>query len=250
MTLSAGIDIGSSTIKFVVLEDGRIKRWEVVQATSRPLLVAKSLLDSVGNDIPVFATGYGRDLLDADRAIPTISEIKAHSLGARFLFPYCRSIIDIGGQDVKVISLDSNGKLIRFEMNDRCAAGTGKFLEVMSQRLGFSLENFGDAALRGKAGIKINSLCTVFAESEVTGLLNRGIDHFDISRALHLSVVNRIQSMFSRIDASGPTAVTGGGAKNSALVALLRDNLQVDTFSSEYSQIAGAIGCAIVEPRS
>jgi (R)-2-hydroxyacyl-CoA dehydratese activating ATPase len=245
MTLSAGIDIGSSTIKLTVLENGCMRNWEVAPSTSQPLLAAHSLLNTLEPDIPVVATGYGRDLLESERIISTISEIKAHAIGARFLFPSCRSIIDIGGQDVKVISLDVSGKVNRFEMNDRCAAGTGKFLEVMAHKLNLSLENFSASGLEGKDGIKISSLCTVFAESEIIGLLHRGCSTENISRALHWSVVNRIKTMFSRVEAIGPTAVTGGGSRNGALIHLFQESLQSDILSSEHSQIAGSLGCAI-----
>lgn len=245
MTVSAGIDIGSSTIKLAVIENGCIRNWEVVQSASQPLLTVNSLLNTIEPDIPIVATGYGRDFLEAERPISTISEIKAHAIGAKFLFPSCRSIIDIGGQDVKVITLDISGKVARFEMNDRCAAGTGKFLEVMAQRLEFTLEKFSSAALQGKDGIKISSLCTVFAESEIIGLINRGCSTEDISRALHWSVINRIKTMFSRVEAIGPTVITGGGSKNIALLELFRECLQSEILISEYSQIAGALGCAI-----
>jgi predicted CoA-substrate-specific enzyme activase len=245
MTVSAGIDIGSSTIKLTVMENGRIRNWEVVRSTSRPFSSVNSVLSAIEPDIPLVATGYGRDFLETERSVPAISEIKAHAVGARFLFPACRSIIDIGGQDVKVITLDSSGKVSRFEMNDRCAAGTGKFLEVMAHRLDFSLDAFSASALAGKDGIKISSLCTVFAESEIIGLLHRGCSPEDISRALHWSVVNRIRTMFSRVEAIGPAVITGGGSKNVALLHLLREGLQSEVLSSKHSQIAGSIGCAI-----
>jgi predicted CoA-substrate-specific enzyme activase len=245
VNIAAGIDIGSSTIKFVVLDSGNIKCWEAVPSASQPRLTVKALVDTLEPGIPLVATGYGRELLSQEAAIPAISEIKAHALGARFLFPECRSIIDIGGQDVKVISLDSCGKVTRFEMNDRCAAGTGRFLEVMADKLKISLEMFGSSALKGKDGIKISSICTVFAESEIIGLLNRGCSADDVSRALHRSVVTRMSTMFSRVEAIGPTVLTGGGSKNIALLHLLRETLESDVLISGHSQIAGAIGCAL-----
>jgi predicted CoA-substrate-specific enzyme activase len=245
MTISAGIDIGSSTIKFVVIDNGTIKRWEVVPSASQPLDSVQALLNTLDSMVPLVATGYGRELLASSRSVSTISEIKAHALGARFLFPSCRSIVDIGGQDVKAISLDASGKVARFEMNDRCAAGTGRFLEVMAGRLNCSLEMFSSSAFKGKDTVKISSICTVFAESEIIGLLNRGCPPDDVSRALHWSVVRRIHTMFSRVDAIGPTVITGGGAKNMALVHLFGELLKSDIFSSEHSQITGAIGCAV-----
>jgi (R)-2-hydroxyacyl-CoA dehydratese activating ATPase len=248
-SLSAGIDVGSATIKLVVLDNGRIERREAVPSASRPIERAGEVLRGLPAEIPLAATGYGRDLLAIDRDIPVISEIKAHALGARFLFPECRCVIDIGGQDVKVIALDDRGRVNRFEMNDRCAAGTGKFLEVMAQRLDVSLDAFCESALQGKDGVKISSLCAVFAESEIIGLLNRGCAVEDISRALHVSVVNRVKPMFARIEAQGPTAITGGGAKNIALVELFRAALNVNILVSEHSPLAGALGCAVSQGR-
>ena len=245
MTVSAGIDIGSSTIKLTVMENGCIRNWEVAPSASQPFVSVRSLLQTIDPDIPLVATGYGRDFIESRQSVPTISEIKAHAVGARFLFPACRSIIDIGGQDVKVIALDPSGKVSRFEMNDRCAAGTGKFLEVMARKLDVSLEAFSASVLSGKDGIVISSVCTVFAESEIIGLLHRGSSPEDISRALHWSVVNRILTMYSRVEAIGPTAVTGGGLKNIGLMHLFRSRFQSAVWTSEHSQIAGSIGCAI-----
>ena len=244
MSFSAGIDIGSSTIKLAVLKDGAIVHSYVAPSTAQPLGAARTLLASLEPDTPLVATGYGRDLVDAIRPTQTISEIKAHALGARFLFPGCRSVVDVGGQDVKVIALDANGKAARFEMNDRCAAGTGRFLEVMANKLECSFEEFGNRALAGSDGLKINALCTVFAESEVIGLLNRGCSSADIARSLLQSMVARIKTMFFRVEALGPVFISGGGAKNRALVSFLQEALSLEVVCSEQSQIAGAIGCA------
>jgi (R)-2-hydroxyacyl-CoA dehydratese activating ATPase len=191
------------------------------------------------------ATGYGRDLIEAIRPAKTISEIKAHALGARFLCPSCRSVIDIGGQDVKVISLDASGKIAKFELNDRCSAGTGKFFEIMAEKLGYTLIEFGHDALTGKPGVTLNSQCTVFAESEIIGLLNRGCSRNDISRAIHISATNRITTMFNRIEAIGPTVITGGCSKNLALVRFIEENLDTEISNSSNSQFAGSIGCAL-----
>lgn len=246
MTITAGIDIGSSSIKLVVLENLSIVKREVVPATFRPLDTARNLIALVPEGSPVFATGFGRDLLNTGFGMPTITEIKAHAFGARFLFPDCKTIIDIGGQDLKIINLDTKGKLARFEMNDRCAAGTGKFLEVMAQRLGYTLSDFGKAAEVGKDSVTISAMCTVFAESEVVGLINRGFRREDISRALHRSVVKRITAMYKRLDSENSfTVVTGGGARNSGLVALLGETLCTIIHSSDDSQLAGALGCAL-----
>jgi (R)-2-hydroxyacyl-CoA dehydratese activating ATPase len=246
MTITGGIDIGASSIKLVVLENLSIVKWEVVPATFRPLDTARDLLALVPKGSRIFATGFGRDLLDLEFSMPTITEIKAHALGARFMFPDCKTIIDIGGQDLKIIHLDTKGKVARFEMNDRCAAGTGKFLEVMAQRLGYTLSDFGKAAEAGKDSVTISAMCTVFAESEVVGLINRGFSREDISRALHRSVVKRITAMYKRLDSENSFAVvTGGGARNRGLLALLEETLCTVIHSSDDSQLAGALGCAL-----
>ena len=247
MTITAGIDIGSSTIKLSMLVDGAPSQCEVVPSTHHPQDQARKILNSVPRDVLLVATGYGRDLIEAIRPVATISEIKAHALGARHLCPSCRSVIDIGGQDVKIISLDAAGKISKFELNDRCSAGTGKFFEIMAEKLGYTLSEFGNEAIIGKPGVAINAQCTVFAESEIIGLLNRGSTRKDISRAIHLSAINRIKAMFCRIDAIGPTAITGGCSKNLALVKFLKENLDVEILNHPYSQFAGSIGCAFLQ---
>lgn len=244
MAVSAGVDIGSATVKLAVMEDGRLTGTKVLPAGGRPGEAAQRLLAGLPA-CPVFATGYGRDLLETAHGFPTITEIKAHAAGARFLFPDCTAVIDIGGQDLKIISLDARGRVAGFEMNDRCAAGTGRFLEVMAARLGFSLEIFGSAALAGKSGTSVSSMCTVFAETEAVGLLNRGIPAPDIALALHASVAKRIAALFRRLSPDcGHVALTGGGALNPALVRLVGKTLGISLRVSPLCQVAGAIGCA------
>ena len=247
MTLSAGIDLGSTTIKLVLMEDGQIIRRELENSSSNPQQAAFSLLKAVPKECPILATGYGRDLLEVEHNIPTITEIKAHAAGARFLFPDCAAVVDIGGQDVKVIKLDSNGRVNKFEMNDRCAAGTGKFLEVMAQRLGYTLDEFQRASGSGTESVSINSMCTVFAESEVVGLLNRGFAREDIGRALHKSIARRIASMFGRACCGDEVNIlaTGGGSLNDCLVSMLSEHVKFQIQTREFAQFAGAIGCAI-----
>ena len=245
MTISAGIDLGSTTIKLVLIENGVLVKKEIADTASHPLETARALLRHVPDGCPLLATGYGRDLIEVDRNIPTITEIKAHATGARFLLPECAAVIDIGGQDVKAIALDNCGRVAKFEMNDRCAAGTGKFLEVMAHRLGYPLDEFADVLAMGSETVTINSMCTVFAESEVVGLLNRGIKREAIAYALHRCIAKRISGMFCRISTlSGPVLVTGGGSRNRLLVSLLGRLLGRAVATHEFAQYAGAIGCA------
>jgi (R)-2-hydroxyacyl-CoA dehydratese activating ATPase len=242
---TAGIDIGSRTIKLVVLEGAAITHATVVPSGSNPLECAQTLLAGLEN-VPLIATGYGRDLIDIQESVPTISEIKAHALGARHFFQDAAAVIDIGGQDLKIICLDKSGKAARFEMNDRCAAGTGKFLEIMAEHLGFPLKEFGRTALAGKDSITINAQCTVFAESEVVGLVNRNHPRQDIARALHRTVANRVTAMFKRVaPRAGQVAITGGGALNPALVKMIGDALGTVLLVPPSPQTIGALGCAL-----
>jgi (R)-2-hydroxyacyl-CoA dehydratese activating ATPase len=239
----AGIDIGSVTVKLVAADkSGAVFRREVVDAGFDPRVTAESLLATLPENVPLVASGYGRDLVDA----PSITELKAHALGGRFLFPDCSCLIDIGGQDVKVVSLDDKGKVAKFEMNDRCAAGTGKFLEIMACRLGFTMNEFSDAALAGSGTITISSMCTVFAESEVVGLVNRGRNRQDIAAAVHRAVVMRIASMYKHLEpGSGRVVLSGGGGLNRALAAMLEQAIGKKLTVAPDPQIVGALGCTI-----
>ena len=243
---SLGIDIGSRTIKAVLLNDGVIERWEVVDATSRPSDIAYEMI-SLYKDIPTVATGYGRYLLEIED-IPSVTEIKACARGANHLCNNPRMVIDIGGQDLKVISLDINGKIAKFEMNDRCAAGTGKFLEIMAEKLDFPISGFGEAALRGKDRITISSLCTVFAESEVIGLINRNEPPEDIAFAVHRSAIKKISGMYKRIapSESFPAYLVGGGAQNRAIQTMLEKELNTTVIVPPNPQIVIALGAGII----
>ena len=169
----AGMDIGSRSIEVVVMEGGEVVETRQGDSGFDPLKEALKLLDGTRHE-KIMATGYGRHLLEVALDAPTVTEIKAYAVGAKSLFEEARSILDIGGQDSKAISLTPEGRVLKFEMNDRCAAGTGKFLEIMARTLGFPLDEFGPEALKGKKEIQISSMCTVFAESEVTSLLAKG----------------------------------------------------------------------------
>jgi len=242
-----GIDIGSRAIKAVLLEDGIVVRRDLVDSGARPLEAAVSLLDAYPAG-PTVATGYGRGLLEVEREVRTVTEIKAHGLGAWHSVPGITAVVDIGGQDVKVIALDPAGKVTRFEMNDRCAAGTGRFLEVMAARLGYAIEEFGAAALEATEGVKINSTCTVFAESEVVGLLNRGVAREQIARGLHVSAVAKVVGMYGRVCGTkgAVVGISGGGALNPAIQLLISQCLAVSTAPVENPQFAGALGAAII----
>lgn len=240
----AGIDIGSRTIGLVVLSGERVERTGLEDTGFEPLGTARKMLSA---DIKrVVATGYGRHAARAEFADAVITEIKAHALGAAHLFPGVRTVLDIGGQDTKVILLDTRGAVTDFQMNDRCSAGTGRFLEIMAAALGFpGMDEFGAAAQDGKPGIKISSMCTVFAESEAVSLLHRGAERKDIALALHSSVVERTVGMLQRVGYTHPLVFTGGMAKNRCIIKQLEARLGVKVMVPEEPQLVGALGAAL-----
>jgi predicted CoA-substrate-specific enzyme activase len=169
-----------------------------------------------------------------------------HAAGAHFLNPRIRSIIDIGGQDSKAILVDEKGKVKNFVMNDKCAAGTGRFLEVMARALEVNLDEFGTMSLKSRQPSKISSLCTVFAESEVVSLIARGEKRQDIIAGIHESIAARVSSMIARVGVKEPVMVTGGVARNIGVVKALEKKLGVKIEVSPYAQVNGAIGAAIL----
>jgi predicted CoA-substrate-specific enzyme activase len=198
------------------------------------------------NSVQITATGYGRHAAKAEFAQRVITEIKAHAIGVTRLFPQAKTILDIGGQDTKVIQLDSKGNVTDFQMNDKCSAGTGKFLEVMAAALGYnSPEDFGQDALQGKPGIKISNMCTVFAESEAISLLHGGYTRRDIASALHSSTAEKAASMLQRVGLEPPVAFTGGVALNPCIVKMLEEMLQTTLLIPENPQLVGALGAAL-----
>lgn len=239
----AGIDIGSRTIELVILEDGKILESRQTDTGFDPLNQAQNILKGVGFD-RLMATGYGRHLAADALGASTITEIKAYAVGATSLFPEVRTILDIGGQDSKAIGLDPNGNILKFEMNDRCAAGTGKFLEIMAHALGYSLEQFGEAALQGRGALTINSMCTVFAESEVISLIARGEERQNIALALHQTIVKRVLAMLKRVSLHQPLFFAGGVARNVGVHQLLERMIANAVLVPEQPQMVGALGAA------
>ena len=207
---TAGIDIGSRTIKLVVVERETIIHSLITDTTHDPLEQCKKLMAQTSFD-RILATGYGRHFFETDFDASTITEIKAFARGAKALIPSCRTILDIGGQDTKAIGLDERGNVSKFEMNDRCAAGTGMFLEIIAKTLGYDLEEFGKEALKADGHIQINSMCTVFAQSEVTSLLAKRQKREDIARGIHMAILNRTLSLLRRVSTTPDIVFAGGG---------------------------------------
>lgn len=239
-----GIDLGSRAIKLAVVSDGQLISSEVVNSSFEPHKQAQDMVKRY-NPLLVAATGYGRHLAQKHFAHQVITEIKAHALGARHLFAGCRTILDVGGQDSKVIALDANGRVAQFQMNDKCAAGTGRFMEMMATSLGYSLNEFSQAAATAQQSLTINSMCAVFAESEVVSLRNRGSAPEDIARAIHVSIVDRLSSMLERIGLQGELVFSGGVARNKILVNLLSERLKRPVYVPAAPEIVGALGAAL-----
>ena len=242
---SAGIDIGSRATKLVILEDGQAPIVRIADTTYDPLEVCQRLLAGVHYD-RLTATGYGRHLFSRHWDVTeVISEIKGAAIGARALHGECRTVIDIGGQDTKVVALDRRGHVLKFAMNDRCAAGTGRFLEVMATALGYSRREFIEAARATEQPRRLSSMCTVFAESEVISLVARGVPREEIALGIHLSVAHRTAALATGIPTEEDVLFAGGGALNDCLVALLADQLGCRLHVPEQPQTVAATGCAL-----
>ena len=249
-----GCDVGSATGKAVVMKDGEVTSYLIVPATTKPEVTARMAMDaaiegaglaSIEDLDYIVGTGYGR--LRVPFANENISEITCHARGAQWLTPTVRTVIDIGGQDCKVMSMNENGKVLEFVMNDRCAAGTGRFFEAMARVLDLGLEGLSELSLQGKNPCPITSQCSVFAESEVITLVNDGTELSDIVAGLDASIASRLNSMVRKVGLVEEVALTGGCAKNEGLVKALEKKLGVSVRKlPKDPQIAGAIGAALL----
>lgn len=195
------------------------------------------------------STGYGRHLSQKVLGGETATEIKAYTTSAHHFYKDIETVIDLGGQDTKALLINrQNGQLLKFEMNDKCSAGTGKFFEMMAATLGLSLNDLVAAAIKGNKSFEINSTCTVFAESEVISLLTTGTPVEDIARAIHESLLKKLVSLLSKMMTADSSSIlfVGGGAKNSALVTFLADALDKKIIVPEYPDFFGAYGAALL----
>lgn len=241
---AAGIDIGSRTVKLAVVDGADLVLSRKALNSHDPVEKAGELLRGVEYD-SIAATGYGRHLMKDLLECPVVSEIKAFALGSRSILPECRVILDIGGQDTKAISLTEAGDISKFEMNDKCAAGTGRFLEVMAAALGYSLDEFPRAALSAGKAEKINSMCTVFAESEVISLTARGAARHEVALAIHKAIVSRSVALLKRVSQDGGVFFAGGVALNECVRTLVGQELGRPVFVPPDPQIVGALGAAL-----
>jgi predicted CoA-substrate-specific enzyme activase len=249
-----GCDVGSATGKAVVMKDGALVAHVIIPSTTNPEVTARKAMDeavsqaglsSIESLKNIVGTGYGR--LKIPFASENVSEITCHARGAQWMSPSVRTVVDIGGQDCKVMSLDDKGKVLEFVMNDRCAAGTGRFFEAMARVLDCGLEGLSRLCLEAKNSANISSQCSVFAESEVVTLVNEGVDLPDIVAGLHNSVARRLNSMVRRVGLVEDVALTGGCAKNEGLAKVLENKLKVEVKRLPTDpQIAGAVGAALI----
>jgi predicted CoA-substrate-specific enzyme activase len=245
--LYIGIDLGSTTVKAVIL-NGRVLSSAIRPTGSNPRKAGEAVLEQVLERAPgpvekVVATGYGRVSFSADEII---SEITAHAKGGNLLFPDARTVIDIGGQDSKITRIDDHGRVLDFAMNDRCAAGTGRFIENTAKALEVSLEEFSQRSLASKQPAKINSMCTVFAESEVISQIAQGTSIEDVSAGVHASVARRIKAMVERVGVEDKVIFTGGGARSRAMRNALEEALKVRLVVPDEPQMVGALGAAAI----
>jgi len=250
----AGLDIGSISTKVVLIDENKkLLFYELVRTGSNSKKAAEKCMQSVlekakisFNDIAnLIATGYGRKIVPFKSQ--EVSEISCHAKAANFLFPDTKTVIDIGGQDSKAIRLDENGDAVDFNMNDKCAAGTGRFLEEMAKALDTTVENLGKLSLKSKKNLVISSMCTVFAESEVVSLLAENEAREDIAKALHNAIADRVLSLAYKVKLANALTLTGGVIKNIGVLEAIKSKLPNLTIHiPDEPQITGALGAAII----
>ncbi|MEA5136549.1 MAG: (R)-2-hydroxyglutaryl-CoA dehydratase activase HgdC [Candidatus Fimivivens sp.] len=248
--ITMGIDVGSTASKCIVLKNGKEIIGKALipvgAGTSGPERVVKEIVETTGIKIEdmnyILATGYGRNSITF--ANQQMSELSCHAKGAHFLFPEVRTVIDIGGQDVKVMQIE-NGAMINFQMNDKCAAGTGRFLDVMARVLEVKVSDLAMLGSHSTKRVAISSTCTVFAESEVISQLAQNTDKCDIINGIHHSVASRVVGLAHRVGVREMVVMTGGVAQNAGVVKALEEELGHTIHTSPITQYVGALGAAL-----
>lgn len=250
--MGIGVDVGSTTTKGLVVDTTGAVLARYLQSTGasaqkaalRCLAELSTALGQELAEVPTVSTGYGRtQVVYAQRSI---TEITCHCVGVHQLNPDIQTIIDVGGQDSKVIRVGPNGRPSDFELNDKCSAGTGRFLEVMARVLEVSLEELSQMALQSQSPCTISSTCTVFAESEVVGRIGAGDTPADIAAGVHRSMAAKIAALSRRVGVATPVCVTGGVALNPALCMFLAQHLDTELWVPEQPQFTGALGAALL----
>jgi len=252
MDIFVGIDVGSlSTDCVIINEEEEILSYSITETGANSTESAEKSFEealvrsAVQRDRVkrIVATGYGR--ISVPFADKKVTEISCHALGACKLFPDTRTVVDIGGQDSKVIRVGPDGKVLDFTMNDKCAAGTGRFLEVMAAKLEVPLNEMGTLSMGAKGEVRISSVCTVFAESEVISLVAQNHPKEEIIRGIHRAIVNRVWSMVKALGVKREVTMSGGVAKNQGVVALLEEKLGHPVRLYKEPQIVGGLGAAL-----
>lgn len=248
--LVAGVDVGSVATKVAVIDGDKTycrlapTGWSPREAGLRTFRELMAELGVSENQVDfVVGTGYGR--ISLPFVHKAVTEITCHARGAAYMVPGSTVVIDVGGQDSKIIRIDRQGRVLDFIMNDKCAAGTGRFLQVTAAALGVDVSELADLA-RGKKPVNLNSICAVFAESEVIGLLAAGRDKGEIVAGLHQSIARRIAGMVQRLGQPQCVTFTGGVAQNEGLRESLERILGVEVVVPEQCQMAGAVGAALI----
>ncbi|MGA2651958.1 MAG: acyl-CoA dehydratase activase [Terracidiphilus sp.] len=251
--ITAGIDVGSLSTKCALMDDtGQVLGSDIVltggsnqKATESTFANALKKAGVMRSDVAfVVTTGYGRE--NVSFADKHISEITCHAVGMYLQNPAIRTILEIGGQDSKAIRIDENGNVENFAMNDKCAAGCGRFLEVTARAMGLELSRLGAVSAESQNSIRISNTCTVFAETEVVSLVAVGTPIPDIVRAVHKSIATRALALLRTVGIVGPLGMSGGVALNSGVVRALEDALGTTVYVAENPQVRGAIGAAFI----
>ena len=248
----AGCDVGSLSAEAVIMRDGSIVSSQIIRVRPRPEQSAKEVMDSALSEAGLtysdidccVSTGYGRERIPF--AYSSVSEISCHGRGAQWLVPAVRTVIDVGGQDCKAIRVDGSGKLVNFAMNDKCAAGTGRFLEFMAKVLGVGIEDLGPKSLIAENPIAITNVCSIFAESEILHYRYERRDTADIAAGINSAMAERVNALVQRIGVEKEICITGGVAKNSGVVKNLEETLQLTAQKLDVDpQLVGAVGACL-----
>jgi benzoyl-CoA reductase subunit D len=250
-TITAGIDMGSKNVKVIILKNGETlakglapsgfdQKTAAEEIFNGVLRKASLSLDEIDH---VVATGAGKDI--APYANSEISIVGADALGGNFLYPSVRTIIDVGAETSRVVRCNEKGRMIDFAVNEKCAAGSGTFIEAMARALEVKLEEIGPLSLKAEKIISMNAQCTIFAESEVVSSIHEKASKADIARAIHESIANRIASLARRLGIQGDVLLAGGVAKNVGFVNSLQRNLGVELLVPEEPEYVGALGAAL-----
>ena len=247
----AGIDIGSRAAKAIIMKNGEILSTAIRDTGPESVKTSRMLIEAVleGTSLSLedidytVATGYGRVLVPF--ADENISEISCHARGITWYFPSVQTILDMGGQDCKAISCDGGGVVRNFVMNDKCAGGTGRFLEMIAEVLNTPLEEIGNLSLESKTAIPFNTICAVFAKSDAIKYLRQGVTKSDILAGLNQAIATRCLNLLKRVSIEADFTITGGISKNSGMVATIREKVGLEPLLCDDPQLAGALGAAL-----